>query len=156
MVPHPEASVPADTSRFSALLRVNLLLALLGAVMGALVAIPFTWIGHWVTEAPWPLSIDPFIWNMWTFGIMGALFGPVLAWSALRRVPLWRAALEPALGCLIGGTAGLVFASVPLMYFLALGGSYLAAWRLRRRFGGGEHAALPGQHEPQRLSDTAS
>lgn len=108
------------------------------------------------TEAPWPLSFTAFSFNMVAFGIMGAVFGPVLAWSALRRVPLWRAALEPALGCLIGGTIGLVLVSVPAMYFLALGGSFLAALRLRRKYGGGEHAALPGQHQPQRLSDTAS
>ena len=140
--------MPASPSRFAALLRVNLLLALLGAVMGALVAIPFTWIGHIVTQAPWPLTITSYTFNMLPFGIMGACFGPVLAWSALRRVPLWRAALEPALGCLIGGTIGLLLVNAPLMYSLALGGSFLAAWRLRRLYGGAESPALPG--EPDR------
>ena len=147
--------MPASPSRFAALLRVNLLLALLGAVMGALVAIPFTWIGHFVTQAPWPLTITSYTFNMLPFGIMGACFGPVLAWSALRRVPLWRAALEPALGCLIGGTVGLVFVSVPLMYFLALGGSFLAARRLRRKYGGGERTALPEERTQPQLPGTS-
>jgi hypothetical protein len=46
----------------------------------------------------------------WTAAVgagLGAVLGPVLAWSLLRPVPLWRMVLQPALGAVIGSLVGL-------------------------------------------------
>jgi hypothetical protein len=60
-------------------LRVNLLFATMGAIVGILAAIPITWIGKIVAGAPQPATMANYLWNMRAFGIMGAVFGPVLA-----------------------------------------------------------------------------
>ena len=71
-----------------AVLRVNFLLATMGAVVGIVAAIPITWIGKIAAGAPEPATMANYLWNMRAFGIMGAVFGPILAWSTLRRAPL--------------------------------------------------------------------
>ena len=55
--------------------------------------------------------------NPWTLilgGSVGALIGavlaPVMAWIFLRRVPLWRAIAEPAIGTLLGIVIALLVA----------------------------------------------
>ena len=124
----------------SAVLRVNLLLAALGAVVGILASIPLTWIGKLIAAAPDPATTANYLWNMQAFGIMGALFGPILAWSTLRRVPLWRAALEPAAGAVIGAILGMMLGSAALILLLAAGGVTLTSWRLNYWYRAG---ALP-------------
>ena len=120
-------------------LRVNLLLATMGAIVGILAAIPITWIGKIVAGAPQPATMANYLWNMRAFGIMGAVFGPVLAWSTLRRVPLWRASLEPAAGGIIGALIGMLTGSAALFLLFAASGIALAAWRLNR-----SHRETPG------------
>lgn len=126
------------------LVRVNLLLAALGALVGVLAAIPVTWIGKVVAGAPGPATVANYLWNMRAFGIMGALFGPILGWSALRRVPLWRAALEPAGGAMVGATIGMFLGFGTLILLLAATGVTLTAWRLRHVY---REQALPGQRK---------
>lgn len=116
------------------ILGVNLLLMVLGAVVGVLAAIPLTWIGKFITGAPDPATAANYFWNMRAFGIMGAVFGLVLAWSALRRVPLWRAALEPAAGAVIGGSLGMMLGSGGFFLLLAGCGVSLAAWRVNHAY----------------------
>ncbi|MBP9898234.1 MAG: hypothetical protein KBF28_07680 [Gemmatimonadales bacterium] len=111
--------------------RINLLLALLGAVVGALAAIPLTWVGKVLSGAP-PADLANYLWNMRVFGIMGALFGPMLAWSSLRNVPLWRAALEPTIGALVGAALGMATGSEALFLLGTVAGLALPAWRLNR------------------------
>jgi len=110
------------------------LLAALGAVVGILASIPITWLGKIVAGAPNPASLANYLWNMQAFGLMGAVFGPILGWSTLRRVPLWRAALEPAAGAVIGAVVGSLLGSPVL--FLAFAGAGIAAtsWRLNRTY----------------------
>jgi len=114
----------------SAILRVNLLLMVLGAVVGIVAAVPLTWFGKFISGAPDAATAANYLWNMRAFGIMGAVFGPVLAWSALRRVPLWRAALEPAAGAVVGASLGMMLGSGASFLLLAAGGVTAAAWRL--------------------------
>jgi hypothetical protein len=109
--------------------RITLQLALLGAVAGILVAIPITIIGKLIAGAP-PATAANYLWNIWSFGIIGAVVGPVLAWSALRRVPPWRAALEPTLGAALGATVGMMLGFGATFLLLAIGGILLAAARL--------------------------
>lgn len=127
------------------MLRINLLLMLLGAVAGALAAIPLTWLGKVISGAPDPATLANYLWNMRVFAVMGALFAPVLAWSSLRRVPLWRAALEPTAGGLIGMVLGIwigtLIGSEALMLFLSAGGIGAACWRLNRSY---SHKSLIG------------
>ena len=111
--------------------RINLLLALLGAVVGALAAIPLTWVGKVLSGAP-PADLANYLWNIRAFGIMGAMFGPLLAWSSLRAVPLWRAALEPAIGAVIGAALGMMTGSGGLFVLGTAAGLALPAWRLNR------------------------
>lgn len=129
-----------------AYLRVNLLLVALGAVVGVLAAIPLTWIGKLIAGAP-DATVANYLWNMRAFGMMGAMFGPILGWSALRRVPLWRAALEPAAGAVLGATIGMLFGSGGLMLLLAATGVTLTAWRLNRVY---REPALLAQPETPR------
>lgn len=116
------------------LLRVNVLLAVLGAVMGAIFAVPITVIGHWVSGAPFPLRLQIVIWNSGWFALFGAVLGPVLAWIALRRVPLWKAALGTGLGAIVGGVAGMLVFHSGLFLPLAALGSCLVAWRFQRKY----------------------
>lgn len=138
------------------MLRINLLLMLLGAVAGALAAIPLTWLGKVISGAPDPATLANYLWNMRVFAVMGALFAPVLAWSSLRRVPLWRAALEPTVGGLLGALLGMWLGTLTgvesLMIFLSAGGVAAASWRVHRAYAaqglivGGESGSvqLPG------------
>lgn len=113
-------------------LRVNLLLATMGAVVGILAAFPITWIGKIAAGAPEPATMANYFWNMRAFGVMGAVFGPILAWSTLRRAPLWRAALEPAAGGVVGALLGLLTGSAALFLLFAASGVTLTGWRLNR------------------------
>lgn len=112
--------------------RITIVLAVLGAIVGGLVAIPVTWLGKVISEAPDPATMANYLWNMRTLGIMGAIFGPMLAWSSMRRVPLWRAALEPGLGALVGAVLGMMTGVESLFLLGTVCGVWLPAWRLRR------------------------
>ncbi|MEI2721605.1 MAG: hypothetical protein V9E87_16020 [Gemmatimonadales bacterium] len=114
-----------------AVLRINVRLAVLGALVGALAAIPLTSVGKVASGAP-PADLANYLWNVRAFGIMGAMFGPMLAWSSLRAVPLWRAALEPAIGAVIGAALGMMTGSGALFLLGAAAGVALPAWRLNR------------------------
>ena len=88
-------------------LGINLLLASLGAVCGAI-------------------------------AVLGAIGGPFLTWSALRRVPLWRAIVEPGAGAVVGGAVAFIIgAPVALLTFMPVGIGF-AAWRLHHVYR--EHA----------------
>jgi hypothetical protein len=70
--------------------------------------------------------------------ILGAFLGPVVAWTALRHVPLWRLLLEPAVGTVLGALIAWVFQRTPLplgipsLVLYPLVGMGIAAIRLRR------------------------
>lgn len=116
-------------------LRVTLLLMALGAVMGALAAIPLTMIGKVIAGAD-PATFANYLWNARAFGIMGALTGPLIAWAWLRRVPLWRAALQPTVGGLLGATAGMLIGVGTAFVGLAITGIGLGAWQANRAYRG--------------------
>ena len=114
----------------SRVLHVTLLLIGFGAVAGALLALL-------VYIAFIPIS-DPLhstrgewlVWALRTGTAVGAVVGPVAAWTLMRHVPLWRAILETAVGALLGFATGIFF--VPEHYVLAaVAGAMFAALRLR-------------------------
>jgi hypothetical protein len=70
-------------------------------------------------------------WNIGVFATLGMVFGPMLAWTMLRSVPLWPTMAEPALAGLAGTLIAFVFAPV-LFPVLAPVAILLSAWRLER------------------------
>jgi hypothetical protein len=109
--------------------RLNLLLAFTGALGGALMGAALTVIGKLIAGAP-PATVANYQRNMLIFGVMGALCAPVVTWSALRRVPLWRTMLEPLLAAVAGAIAGLLLGSPLAFLALPVAGVAVAVWRL--------------------------
>ena len=67
---------------------------------------------------------------------VGAVLAPLAAWTLMRRVPIWRAVAETAVGTVVGTGIGLLIGpnadspfSLPLV--LGLAGFALASLRLR-------------------------
>ena len=82
--------------------------ALAGAVCGllALAPIPILHVLHPTPDDGFVVASE-FAFDAAAFGAaIGAVLGPALAWSLLRRVPLWRVVVEPTLGTVIGSFAG--------------------------------------------------
>jgi hypothetical protein len=121
-------------------LRINALLVTFGAIAGGIGAIPLTFLGKLLFGAP-AGSFENYVWNIGAFALMGALFCPVLAWSAMRRVPLWRAISEPAIGAVIGAVAGMLLGSG--VAFLGLAAAGVAAATGRLAFAYRERRELP-------------
>ena len=122
--------------------RVTLLLAALGAIGGALAAIPITALGKLFTGAP-PASLPNYLWNMAALAAMAAIGSPSLTWSVLRRVPVWRAIVEPAVGGIVGGAVALALGAPAAFFLLMPVGIGAAAWRLQHAFRETVPHALP-------------
>ena len=82
-----------------------------------------------------PPTPEVYIRNITIMAGFGAVFGPVLAWSMMRYVPLWRTVLEPAIAAV---AASIVSALVAPSWFAVMVPSavILAAWRLNRGYRG--------------------
>ena len=114
--------------------------AVIGAACGVLALGP-----AWASNRLHPTADDTFIlwyeiagWAATAGAMVGAVLGPTLALSLLRRSPLWRVLVEPAAGTVVGSTAGWllgssgVVATLPALGVGALLGTLVAALRLRR------------------------
>lgn len=116
--------------------RVTGILAALGAAAGALTAVVLTSVGTWVAQAFERHGTVVYFWSAAELAILGAIGTPILAWSLMRRAPLWRAVLEPAIGGVLGTLAGLatlpLFGLIFLPPLLVLAGVVGAALRLDR------------------------
>jgi hypothetical protein len=115
---------------------VTALLSTLGAAVGAIAAPLLSFLATAVAQASLPAGRVVYFFDPAEFAVVGAIGIPVLAWILMRRVPLWRAITEPA----IGGALGLLvaLASIPLLNpplvvqpLLVLAGTVGAALRLR-------------------------
>lgn len=96
-------------------LRLGLIFA--GVAGGAIVGAALTILGKIVTGAP-PATLSNYAINLWWFGLFGAMIGPIVTWTALRRVPLWRTMIEPVVAGVAGAAIGVAVGSPVL--FLAL------------------------------------
>jgi hypothetical protein len=114
-------------------LRLQAGLMLAGAIAGALVGAGMTVLGKIVTGAPAATSAN-YVWNMAAFGLMAAVVSPLVTWSALRRVPLWRTVVEPLAGALVGAGIGVALGSGVAFLLLAPLGLAAAMFRLARRY----------------------
>lgn len=106
----------AISPRASRVLAVTGMLAVAGAVAGGLVMLTAHALLSLLLAAVSPF--DPLIIKLvaGTGAVFGALLGPIIAWTFLRRVPLGRAILEPSVGAAIGGALGFI-ALIVLPYF---------------------------------------
>ncbi|HVA56400.1 MAG: hypothetical protein WBQ26_09650 [Gemmatimonadaceae bacterium] len=119
--------------------RITLGLIVAGALAGAMVGVGITVLGKIVAGAP-PADAANYRWNATVFGVLGACVGPLVTWSALRRVPLWRTITEPLVGALVGAGIGTLLGSGVLFLLLTPLGAGAAVLRLERRHRG---RALP-------------
>ena len=108
-------------------LRFGLIIA--GVVGGAIVGAALTILGKIVTGAP-PATIPNYVWNIVAFGLFGAVIGPIVTWSALRRVPLWRTMIEPVVAGVAGAAIGVAIGSPALFLALVPVGIIAAVTRL--------------------------
>jgi hypothetical protein len=88
-----------------------------GFVAGAMLGVAITILGKIVAGAP-PATLTNYMINVAWFGAFGAMVGPIVTWTALRRVPLWRTMSEPLLAGMAGAGIGVALGSGWL--FLAL------------------------------------
>ena len=112
-------------------LKVALVVA--GIVSGAVFGLALTVFGKIVTGAP-PATAANYLWNSAVFGILAGIVSPLVAWSALRRVPLWRTVAEPLALALAGGAAGVLLGSEVLFLALPPAGLILGFVRLSRAY----------------------
>lgn len=93
-------------------LAVGLVIA--GAISGAVVGAAITVLGKIVAGAP-PATLPNYLINMGWFGLFGAVLSPIVIWSALRRVPLWRTVVEPLVAGVGGAAIGVAMGS-PVLF----------------------------------------
>jgi hypothetical protein len=108
-------------------------LTLAGVVAGAVFGVGLTWIGKIVTGAP-PATPGTYAWNAVVLGVIAGIVSPVVSWTALRRVPLWRTIIEPLAYALAGGAAAVVLGTPVLVLALPPAGLALGFFQLHRRY----------------------
>jgi hypothetical protein len=85
---------------------------------------------------------------MATFGLIGAVLGPIVTWSALRQVPLWRTVVEPLSAGVVAAGVGVLIGSGTAFLILAPLGVGAACWRLSHSY--------RDKRVPQRLLDNGN
>lgn len=107
-------------------------LTLGGALAGALFGIVLTRFGKIVAGAP-PATLANYAWNATVFGILAGIVSPLVSWSTLRRVPLWRTLVEPLGYAVAGGVLAVVMGAGAPLLVLPPVGLILGFVRLARR-----------------------
>jgi hypothetical protein len=122
-------------------LQVTALVSAGGAVVGALAAVALSFLATAVANATTPVGHVEYYYGSARFAFVGAVGIPLLTWLLMRRVPLWRATLEPAVGGVLGTL--LALSTIPLFHppllvqpLCMLAGIGVAALRLRHADGG--------------------
>lgn len=116
--------------------KVTALLSASGAIVGAATAVALSFLATAVGQATTRSGRVEYDYGPLGFAIVGAIGTPVLTWLLMRRVPLWRAVGEPAIGGLLGtllalAAIPLVSAPILLQPICVLTGIVGAALRLR-------------------------
>ncbi len=104
-----------------------------GALAGAAFGLVLTRLGKIVAQAP-PATVGNYIWNATVFGVLAGVISPIVSWSTLRRVPLWRTVVEPLAYAVAGGCAAVVLGVTALILVLPPAGLVLGFVRLQRRY----------------------
>ena len=136
-------------------LQVTAFLAGLGALGGVAAALALAALGTAVAQLFMHDGRVFYTWSAPEFAIAGAIGTPLLAWAALRRVPVWRAVLGPAMGGVLGTLVGLAalptFQSVWVLPAALAAGISGAAVRLRVVHGEASPTRLDTGKRPSRL-----
>lgn len=120
-------------------------LTISGALAGAAFGVILTRLGKIAAGAP-PATLANYAWNAAVFGIVAGVVSPLVTWSALRRVPLWRTIVEPLAYAVAGGCAAVVFGVPVLILALPPAGLLFGFAQLRRRYP--DRDALPPKPLP--------
>lgn len=134
-------------TRFRRILIITAALAGLGAVVGSVLGVLLMAAILTVTREAWSATV---LFVGAAFGaVSGFVLAPIAAWTLMRRVPIWRAVVDTAVGTTIGAGLGLlaqprfaVVAAYPIL--LGLLGFTAAALRLRL-FYRGDRTGKPTQ-----------
>jgi hypothetical protein len=92
-------------------------LTVAGFAAGAVFGLALTVFGKILAGAP-PATLGNYVWNAGVLGGIAAVVSPLVSWSALRNVPLWRTVVEPLALAVAGGAIGVLAGSG--IVFLAL------------------------------------
>jgi len=108
-------------------------LVIAGGLAGAIFGIALTKMGKIAAVAP-PATLGNYAWNAAVFAALAAVVSPMVSWSGLRRVPLWRTVVEPLAVAVAGGAAAVVAGSPLMLLVLPPVGLTLGFLSLRRRY----------------------
>jgi hypothetical protein len=108
-------------------------LTVTGAIAGAAFGIVLTRLGKIIAGAP-PATLANYAWNAAVFGVVAGIVSPLVSWSVLRRVPLWRTVIEPLAYAVAGGSAAVIIGAPVLLLVLPPAGLVLGFVRLQRRY----------------------
>lgn len=106
-------------------LKITSALAGIGAMGGAVAGVTLTFLGNVISGYPVTPGLDVYLWNAGIMAGLGAVCGPPLAWTMLRRVPLWRSLAEPALAGIAGSVVAMLLA--PSLFPVLVPGAILAS-----------------------------
>ena len=112
-------------------LRVALIVS--GTLAGAVFGVILTRLGKIVTGAP-PATTVNYIWNAAVFGLLAGVLSPLITWSVLRRVPLWRTVVEPLVWASAAGMAAIVVGIPAFILILPPAGLVIGILNLHRRY----------------------
>jgi hypothetical protein len=104
-----------------------------GVVAGAAFGVILTRLGKIVAGAP-PATIGNYAWNAAVFGVLAGVVSPLVTWSALRSVPLWRTIAVPLISAVAGGCVAVIVGAPVLILVLPPVGLALGFAHLHRRY----------------------
>ena len=116
-------------------LLVTLVLAGSGALIGALAAPLLSAAASRLASAPLTAGRITYVFGPSELAMAGAVSIPLLTWLLMRRVPLWRALVVPAVGASLGLLIAIATTAPPFAQpLLILAGSIGAALWLKRSY----------------------
>ena len=127
-------------------LKAGLIIA--GGLAGAVGGLALTVLGKIVAGAPAATAAN-YLWNVAVFGALGAAIAPLITWNEMRRVPLWRAVVEPLAAGLVGAGIGVMLGSGAAFLILAPLGVGAAYWRLARAYPGSSNRDFVALQSPE-------
>lgn len=125
------------------LLQAGLVVA--GVLAGAVLGIMLTRFGKIAAGAP-PADLANYLWNATVFGVLSGVVTPMVTWSTLRNVPLWRTIAEPLGLAFAGGGLAIVIGIAPLVLLLPLTGLVAGVVHLQRRYPE-SHPRIEAEHD---------